>query len=196
MMTALHEIDLLLLKTINGWNTPWADVLMWHISGTLLWIPLYAFFIYLVVHTFKKHSLYVLLAAALLVTSTDQTTNLIKHGKGRLRPSHRQELSQELHFVNEYRGGKYSFPSGHAANTMGVAVFLVLLLGAHHSLMRWLPIAWSLVVGFSRIYLGVHFPTDVLVGFLLGALWGWVWYRITMYILWRLNKGKTEAQYG
>jgi len=194
MMAALHELDLLLLKTITGWHSPWADVLMWQVSGTLLWIPLYAFFIYLVIHAFKKQSIYVLIAAALLVTSTDQTTNLIKHGQGRLRPSHQQEISQELHYVNTYRGGKYSFPSGHAGNTMAVAVFLTLLLGGHYSLMRWLPLCWSLVVGFSRIYLGVHFPSDVLGGFLLGALWGWVWYLITMHVMGRLNQGKTEAQ--
>ncbi len=194
MMTALHELDLLLLKTINGWNTPWADVLMWQVSGTLLWIPLYAFFIYLVILTFKKQSIYILIAAALLVTSTDQTTNLIKQGKGRLRPSHQREISQQLHYVNTYRGGKYSFPSGHAGNTMAVAIFLTLLLGRRHAMMRWIPISWSLVVGFSRIYLGVHFPSDVLGGFLLGALWGWVWYLITMHVLGRLSQGKTEAQ--
>ncbi|MEJ5304051.1 MAG: phosphatase PAP2 family protein [Bacteroidales bacterium] len=194
-MNTLHQLDLLLLKTINGWHTPWADLLMWQVSGTLIWIPLYAFFLYVLIKAFKKQSFVILIGVILLITSTDQTTNLIKHSKARLRPSHQQELSQELHYVNEYRGGKYSFPSGHAANTMGIALFLTLLLGRQYSSLRWIPIPWSLFVGFSRVYLGVHFPSDVLAGFLLGALWGYIWYRLILFALSRLSKEKTEAQH-
>lgn len=178
MISVLQQIDVQILKTINGWHTPWADALMWRVSGTLLWIPLYAYFVYRLIQKFKKRSVYILLVAALLVASTDQTANLIKKSQGRLRPSHQQELAPDLHLVNDYRGGKFSFPSGHAINTMGVAVFLTLLLGGTFPFMRWLPLAWSLLVGFSRIYLGVHFPSDVLAGFILGAFWGWLCYHL------------------
>lgn len=194
-MNTLHELDLFLLKTINGWHTPWADILMWRVSGTLIWIPLYSFFLYVIIKIFKKQTFIILIEAILLITITDQTTNLIKISKSRLRPSHQQELSQKLHYVNEYRGGKYSFPSGHAANTMGIAIFLTLLLGRRYSLLRWIPVPWSLIVGFSRVYLGVHFPSDVLAGFLLGALWGWIGYLFILFALSKLSKEKTEAQH-
>lgn len=193
MISVLQQLDVQILKTINGWHTPWADALMWRVSGALLWLPLYAYFLYRLIRKFKKRSVLVLLVTALLVTSTDQTANLIKNSQGRLRPSHQQELSDDLHFVNDYRGGKFSFPSGHAINTMGVAVFLTLLLGGAIPLMRWLPLAWSLLVGFSRIYLGVHFPSDVLAGFILGALWGWLWYQLARKLLNFLEKKENEA---
>lgn len=196
MFSVLQQIDVQILKTINGWHTPWADALMWRVSGTLLWLPLYAYFLYLLIQKFKKHSVYILLVAALLVTSTDQTANVIKKSQGRLRPSHQQELAADLHLVNDYRGGKFSFPSGHAINTMGVAVFLSLLLGRTLPLMRWLPLAWALLVGFSRIYLGVHFPSDVLAGFILGALWGWMWYHLARKLMNYLKKNESKVPHG
>lgn len=194
MIDTLQNIDLQILRSINGWHTLWADVLMWRMSGTLVWVPLYALFLYKLLKGFKKKSMYILISMVLLVASTDQTTNLIKYERGRLRPSHQPGIAHKLHYVNDYRGGKYSFPSGHAANTMGVAIFLTLLLGHSSALMRWLPIPWSLIVGFSRIYLGVHFPSDVLAGFLLGALWGWLWFKISNYYLFKINQAKKDMQ--
>ncbi|MGC8864951.1 MAG: phosphatase PAP2 family protein [Bacteroidales bacterium] len=196
MIHTLYQIDVQLLKTINGWHTPWADAFMWQVSGTLLWLPLYVYFLYLIIQKFKKRSVYILLVTALLVTSTDQSAYLTKKAVGRPRPSHQQELAADLHYVNDYRGGKFSFPSSHAINTMGVAVFLSLLLSRVQPLMRWLPIVWSLVVGLSRIYLGVHFPSDVLTGFILGAFWGWLWYRLVMKLLDYLEKTKSKAIHG
>jgi len=154
MFLSLQNIDIDLLFLINGLHAPWLDNLMWQISHTLIWLPLYAIFILLVIKLFKKDTWKILITAALLITVTDQTTNLLKNTVKRPRPTHQPGIMENLHVVNDYHGGNYGFVSGHAANTMSIAVFLTLLLKKNYRFMKWLPLSWSFIVGFSKIYLG------------------------------------------
>ena len=163
-------------------NTPWpgGDMAMWAVSGFLLWVPLYAFLLWrLWIKAQKRPTrmLAIVLGLALCVGGTDLlSARIMKPGFQRLRPSHRAELRDDIHLVTPpgaeapYKGGRFGFVSSHAANHTGIAVFVGLLLGGGAWL--WGLIAWALLIGYSRIYLGVHFPADVAVGSLVGALWG------------------------
>lgn len=116
-----------------------------------------------------KKGLLCLLAIGIMIYATDQIcSSVIRPMICRIRPSSPDNpISYFLHFVNEYRGNKYGFPSSHAANTFALATFLSLLF-KNRRLMIGLTI-WAALVSYSRIYLGVHYPTDILVGALIGS---------------------------
>jgi undecaprenyl-diphosphatase len=110
---------------------------------------------------------------------------------GRLRPSHEPELEGLLHLVDGYRGGLYGFASSHAANTFGVAIFIWLSLRKHY---RWIGVIfiWAILMSYTRIYLGVHYPTDILVGAIIGSLCGLLSAKSSFWLL--KNKPLTEKQ--
>ena len=165
-MDLLRKWDIELFFFLNGSGREWIDPLMIWFSAKWFWIPLYALLLYLL---FKKYNWRVWIPIIFLVgliTLTDQfTSSFMKPFFERFRPCH-DPLIQPLVRLVDKCGGKYGFASSHAANTMGVAVFLQFIWSN-----QWtkLLIIWSVVVGYSRIYLGVHYPGDVLVGFLVGT---------------------------
>ncbi|PKP27297.1 MAG: phosphatase PAP2 family protein [Bacteroidetes bacterium HGW-Bacteroidetes-22] len=173
MVNWLLHADTWLLLAINGFHAPWADVLMWWLSSKLIWIPLYLFLMVLLWNEFGHQIWRSLLLVLILVVLTDQGSVLIKNGVQRPRPTHNTEIENEVHVVKDYRGGTYGFISSHAANTTGIALFVGLLLRRRNKSLLPALIVWALVVSYSRIYLGVHYPGDVLAGALLGALFGW-----------------------
>jgi len=160
---------------------------MLFISGKLSWLPLYLVLVYFIIKKYKWQSVWWLLAIAFVVLASDQfSVQLFKNVFLRLRPCHTPEIKEMVHLVGRC-GGKFGFVSSHAANTFGVAVFLSLLFRK-----GWFTfgiLLWALVVSYSRIYLGVHFPGDVICGAILGSGIGIAIFKVSD---WLINRKKFQ----
>lgn len=179
MLEFLLELDQKAFFILNGLHTPWLDQVMYWISKTEFWIPLYAGLLFLIIKNYKKHSWIIIGCIVLTIALADQITSTgMKPFFQRLRPSRNPELKELVHTVNGYKGGKYGFASSHAANTMGIAFFLWLLFKKRYTWM-WALFIWAIVVAYSRIYLGVHYPGDILVGMMLGLLSGYLGFSLS-----------------
>lgn len=173
MIDQLIEYDKEVLRFLNGLHAPWLDPVMLVLTETVAWIPLYAFMLYVVIKEFKRDTWIVLLGLALTILLADQiTASLMKPYFGRLRPSQEPSLEEWIHLVEGYRGGKFGFASSHAANTFGSATFFFLWFRNIKRWVIWLFV-WAAFMTYTRIYLGVHYPGDVLVGALVGIICGW-----------------------
>lgn len=170
-MNKIEHLDQQLFLFLNSLNSPFFDQVMHAISGKLIWVPLYlAILIYLGI-TYKRKFLIILLFIIIAATFSDQFSVIIKNLVQRLRPCLEPELKGMVHLFRGECGGKYSFVSSHATNSFNVALLSLLFIRK-----RWYTISiiiWAAVIGYSRIYLGVHYPGDVICGSILGALIGW-----------------------
>jgi undecaprenyl-diphosphatase len=184
----LIQLDERLFIFLNNLHAEVLDQTMIYMGKTYFWIPLHCFLAYLIIKQFKKDSLVIILCIALSIAITDQlTSSLMKPFFERLRPSHEPHLKSIIHLVNDYKGGLYGFASSHAANTFALATFIWLLLREYYRYVGWLFL-WAIVVTYTRIYLGVHYPGDVIVGGLIGVICGWGCYRLSQVILHTLKQ--------
>ena len=175
-MESLQQIDSSIFLFFNGLHASWADILFYYISNRFVWIPLYLLLSFFLFRRYRKKAWILLAAVVLSVFLSDQSCNLIKRTVERPRPSHETELVDQVHLVSEpegtlYKGGPYGFPSSHAANAMALALIVVAFLTREKKLWTVLMLCWVLLVSYSRIYLGVHYPGDIVVGWCVGALW-------------------------
>ena len=184
-MEWLLNLDTRLFLAINGWHSPWWDPVMWWISGKFTWWPFYLLLLGYLGVTRRWGVVLVVLFLAAGITLTDQTSvHLFKNVFQRLRPCHDPALEGMVHLVHNKCGGSYGFISSHADNPFGVAVMVAGWVRT--GWMTLLMITWATLVGYSRIYLGVHFPGDVLAGAVWGAACGWLILRLYGWLLKKL----------
>ncbi len=190
-MESLIELDKKLLLFFNGLNNPYLDPVMFYATQTFFWLPFYLFLIFLIFKQYKQEAWLILFGAAITIVLTDQiTTSLMKPYFARLRPSQDPSLIGLIHIVNGYKGGLYGFASSHAANTFGTAVFVWLTLKSFYKRIG-LIFVWAAFMTYTRVYLGVHFPGDIIVGALIGAACGWIGFRLSQWLIDRYRKRRT-----
>ena len=174
-METLIEFDRWLLFLINGFHSPFLDEIFYLISNKLIWIPLYVFLGYLVIKYYgRKTGLVLIIGAIVTIGSVDLLcAKGIKPQIGRYRPSHNTDINSKLHFYtntegHEYRGGRYGFVSNHSANSFALATFLFIFLRRKIKRFTLYITLWASIVAISRMYLGVHYPSDIIGGALIG----------------------------
>lgn len=175
MIEYLESIDIAIVQLVNGWNTPFWDEVMWIVSGRITWVPLYILLIVLAVRQsgWKAGVLFIFGVALSVVLADFISTQGMKEVIQRYRPSHNLDIKDHLHYYqigwgDFYKGGMYGFVSSHAANFFAIATFSMSFLINYKKWLSPLLVFVALLVSFSRIYLGVHYFSDVFVGGLLG----------------------------
>lgn len=183
-MEQLIQFDRDLFLYLNGLGTDTFDGFWMFITGKWNAIPLYAILLFLLYKKLGlKQTILTVVVVALMIACTDQLANLFKKVLFlRPRPCHDAILSESMRLVKSHCGGRYGYFSAHAASSMALAVFLGKLLQPHIKYIITFLIVWALSVGYSRIYIGVHYPGDVVTGFVFGILIGLLMYSLQKYV--------------
>lgn len=190
MIDYLVDVDKTALLAVNGMYSVFQDAFWWMVSAKWSSLLLVLALLWILMRQNRRHALLVLLMVAVAVLVADQVSSgLIKHLVERLRPTHDPSLENAVHVINGYRGGMYGFVSSHAANFFAIATLVTLIM--RRGLVAAALYGWGLVQCYSRIYLGVHYPGDILGGMIVGLLAGWlVWCLMRwMQRRWRLPAG-------
>ncbi|WP_339755269.1 phosphatase PAP2 family protein [uncultured Winogradskyella sp.] len=184
MIEQLLELDTELFLYLNKLGSSTWDGLWLVITDKFTFVPLYAILLFLIYKKYGLKSLLIMvIVIAAMVTFTDQITNAFKHGFMRPRPCRLDSLIDEgMRYIAE-RCGRYGFFSGHASNSMGAAVFGGLVLRPYFKNLIIILLFWSFIVAYSRIYVGVHYPLDIVCGMTFGALAGFGFYKLNKYLL-------------
>lgn len=175
MIDYLMDIDAEALLAVNGLHDLFQDAFWWMVSAKWSSLLLVLSLLWILLHKNRRHALLVIAMLAVAVLVADQVSSgLIKHLVERLRPTHDPSLENAVHVINGYRGGLYGFVSSHAANFFAIATLVSFIM--RHRLVAIALYGWALVQCYSRMYLGVHYPGDILGGIVVGLLAGWlVW---------------------
>lgn len=183
MIEAIQNIDAEWLLAINGCHAPFWDSFMKHASGKIVWIPLYISLLYCFIRNYGvKHGIMLAVMTGIVIALADQTcATFIRPYVQRMRPSNPDNpLSAMVHLVNGYHGGRYGFPSCHAANTFGLTAIVYLITRNRTATITL--VLWAALNCYSRMYLGVHYPGDIFVGACVGCLCAIVVYYISRYL--------------
>lgn len=168
-MNPILELDKSVFIFLNGFHSPFLDSIMLGITHRLTWIPLYVYIIYLLFENKAISPFWISLFTIVFAAGLSDfiTSGLMKPYFMRLRPCHEPNLMAIIHQVGSC-GGKYGFASSHAANTFALSFSFLFLNKNSHLKTSYVLIAWAFIVSYSRIYIGVHYPLDILVGALVG----------------------------
>jgi undecaprenyl-diphosphatase len=192
MLERLLAYERSMFFMLNGSDSPFLDRFMWLYTGKAVWLPLAAFILFILLYKKNwRESLLILAAIALVVALCDQfASHLIKPCFERLRPTHHPAFMEDVKTVFGYRGGYYGFISSHAANAFGFAMFMSLLF--RYRLFAIAIFLWASLTAYTRIYLGVHFISDVVPGALSGLFFGWLVYTLYIYVREKTISGARE----
>lgn len=191
-MYEIIQEDKSLFLYLNNLGSQTFDQFWIMISSTWIWVPLYIIFLYLLFKNYKVRNLvFILIFIALGVTVSDQLAGIFKTGIARFRPCHDESLTGLMRAVK--CGGQFGFYSSHASNTFFIANFMSLLLYKKY---KWLPyflFVWAMIVSYSRIYLGVHFPFDILMGAAMGFFLGGLFGSLSLKVIYKQNNSAPTA---
>ncbi len=184
MLDFLESVDRALFLKINSHHSVFMDNVMWELSSswhTYALVLLAAFIIHR--KLLLRRAAEFVLGCAIVVACSDFSTNMVKHGVKRYRPTHNTEIGPGVHTVRDadgkpYMGGTYGFFSSHAANCFGLAAFALLFFYKIGGGKKWWFFFYPVLVAYSRVYLGVHYPADVAVGAVWGVFWAVVVFRV------------------
>ena len=172
-MSAIEAIDSRVFLWLNGLHINWLDTVMVSITEMWPWIPIYILLLYLVFKQYGKRGWWVVVAVGLTILCSDQlSAHVCKPLFHRLRPCFNPEMEGLVHLPKGLPGGHYGFVSSHAANTFAVATFLTAVMKRNYRHIGWWLYAWASISSYSRIYVGVHYPGDIIAGAALGVLVG------------------------
>lgn len=194
ILQPLIELDQSIFLHLNGMHTPFWDALNMMLTGKWVWVPMYASLAAALFVTRRATAAIVLIAAVLvMIALTDfGISSMLRPWLGRLRPSHPENpLSLLAHNVDGYHGGTYGFPSCHGANSFALAMFMALT--ARKRVFGWFIFLWAVLHSYTRLYLGVHYPGDIVVGAAMGALIGWAMWAISRWAL-RISGDDTSVK--
>ena len=183
MLDQLVQLDTELFLYLNNLGTTTWDAFWMFYTTKFYWIPLYGVLLFLI-YKMPNPKIFILTVVliVLMISFTDQVTNLFKKILVmRLRPCHDPTLEGLVRLVKSHCGGQFGYFSGHASNSMAVAVFTGFMLRYRFKYLLYIMILWSIGMGYSRIYIGVHFPLDVLSGWIFGGFSGYAFYRLDKY---------------
>ncbi len=175
MIDFINTLDTKVFLELNQLHAPFWDYFMSAFSGKVIWVPMYATVAYLMFKNLSwKVALSFLIAIALIIALSDMTcAKVIRPFAERLRPANIENpISHMVHIVENYRGGAYGFPSCHAANSFAFVTFLAMII--KNRLLLAFAFSWAVVNCYSRIYLGVHYTGDIIVGALVGSIIAWL----------------------
>ena len=183
MLQSLLEKDEALFLFLNNLGSQRWDQFWLVITHEYTFAPLYGLLLFLIYKKYGLKSLLVMVfVIAGMITFTDQMTNVFKDTVMRLRPCRVDGVKEHMRFVADYCG-KYGFFSGHSSNSMAAAIFGGLVLRPYFKGLIFYLIFWSFVVAYSRIYVGVHYPLDIVCGLTFGAISGWLFFKMNAYLL-------------
>ena len=178
-MSQLSTIDSDLFLFLNGLHVDWMDKFMVLVTDMWAWFPLYLLLIYWVVKQYGRRCWWVFLAVGLVVLCSDQlASHVCKPLFHRLRPCYNADFQDLIYLPKGLAGGKYGFVSSHAANTFAIAVFLTPVLRKYCPWPAIVLFLWAFISSYSRIYIGYHYPGDIIAGAVLGALVGMIFWRL------------------
>lgn len=163
---------------LNGSDSPFLDHFMWIYTGKAVWLPLAALILLILIYKKNwRESILILLAIVLVVTLCDQfASHICKPVFTRFRPTHHPDFMEQVKVVFGYRGGRYGFISSHAANAFGFATLMSFIF--KNRLFTWTIFFWAALTAYTRVYLGVHFISDIVPGAIFGVLFGYLVYKL------------------